>query len=253
MKKIFLCLLFCLALNHGWAQERIDTDRPDQTESAFTVPKNFFQGEFGFGKENAKNKNYQLAHPAFLVKYGISKKMELRLEGNFFSEYLYQLPNTESSFVFDPLEIGAKLKLLDEKNWLPQTSLIVHLGLPFTTTGSNAGQSVFPSFRFVFQHGLGSTTGVGANFGAAWDGYGGRPVWLYTLSPNINIGKNWYAYVELFGFMQSNELSQHNIDAGIAYYISSNTKLDVSAGAGLGNSELKNYAAIGFSFRIGPK
>ena len=31
-------------------EDRIDTDRPDQTESAGIVPKNYFQAEVGFKK-----------------------------------------------------------------------------------------------------------------------------------------------------------------------------------------------------------
>jgi hypothetical protein len=252
MKRIYLVMAFFQCFSRAFSQEpeRIDTDRPDQTESVFTVPKKYFQAEFGFGKENFGEMNYHLTHPGFLLKYGLTKKMELRLEGNFISEYIHVIPETKSTVFLEPVEIGTKIALLEEKGLRPKTSLILHLGLPFTGTEFDGGQNFFPSFRFAFQNSLSQQAGLGYNLGAGWDGYDRKPVWLYTLSPNCNIGKRWYAYIELFGFIKTGELPQHALDGGLAFYTSSNTKLDFSGGIGLGPNPLRNYLALGFSFRM---
>jgi hypothetical protein len=71
---------------------------------------------------------------------------------------------------------------------------------------------------------------------------------LYTFSPNFTIGERWYSYVEIFGFREDNW--QHSIDGGVAYYISNDVKLDLSAGVGLKDNPLRNYVAVGFSFRV---
>ena len=63
------------------------------------------------------------------------------------------------------------------------------------------------------------------------------------------MGKKWYAYVEAFGFITKNQMPDHNIDGGLAYFISDNVKADISAGFGLSPNSFKNYMAIGFSFR----
>jgi hypothetical protein len=231
------------------AQERIDTDRPDQTESALTVPKKYFQGEFGFGKENLKGNNYNLIHPTFLLKYGLSKRIELRLEGNFLSEYVQLIPNPKTTTNLEPIEIGTKVSLFEEKFILPKTSLIVHVGLPFAGSNFDKKQDVFASFRFTCQNSLTDNIGLGYNVGAEWDGYNNKPAWLYTFSPNFNISKKWYAYVEAFGFYEEKSW-KHNLDGGIAYYVSDNTKIDLSGGFGLGSSLLKNYFSLGFSFRV---
>ena len=44
---LFIFLATCGGSAYGQL-EKIDTDRPDQTESAFTVPKNWLQFEAGF-------------------------------------------------------------------------------------------------------------------------------------------------------------------------------------------------------------
>lgn len=245
-----IAVLFFLSLGVcSFAQERIDTDRPDQTESAFTVPKKYFQGEFGFGKENFDGHSYNLIYPTFLLKYGVSNRVELRLEGNFLSEYVHLIPNPKTTTNLEPIEIGTKVSLFEEKGLLPKTSLIAHVGLPFAGSNVDRTQRLFPSFRFTCQNSITEKIGLGYNVGAEWDGYHNQPAWLYTFSPNFSIGKKWYAYVEAFGFCEQ-KLWQHNLDGGIAYYISNDTKIDLSGGFGVGRSILKNYFAIGFSFRV---
>lgn len=242
---IVLSVFFCAA---AMAQEKIDTDRPDQTESAVLVPKKYFQGEFGFNKENYEGDNYTLVHPTFLLKYGLSKRFELRLESAFSSDYLHYIPSTKKETQLEPVEIGTKVSLFEEKGLRPKTSLIAHLGLPFAASNPDNDQKVFPSYRFTFQNTISDVMGLGYNIGSEWDGYENKTVWLYTFSPNFNIGQKWYAYVEIFGFKE--ESWEHAVDGGIAYYISKDTKLDLSGGFGLGKNPLRNYAALGFSFRI---
>lgn len=242
---IALSLFFCAVTI---AQEKIDTDRPDQTESAVLVPKKYFQGEFGVNKENYEDDNYTLVHPTFLLKYGLSKRFELRLESAFSTDYLHYIPSTKKITQLEPVEIGTKISLFEEKGLRPKTSLIAHLGLPFAASKPDKNQKLFPSYRFTFQHTINDVVGLGYNIGSEWDGYEDQTVWLYTFAPNFNIGEKWYAYVEIFGFKEENW--EHAVDGGIAYYISKDTKLDLSGGFGLGDNSLKNYVALGFSFRI---
>jgi hypothetical protein len=233
--------------------ERIDTDRPDQTESAVTLPRKVFQMEFGFGKMNLADKDYNFSHPTFLFKYGLVKRVELRLEGNLFSEHDHLILDPKTTTRFDALEVGTKIALFEEKGWRPKTSFLGHLGLPFTASDVDPAQTVFGSLRLSFQHTLSERAGLGYNVGAVWDGFTNRPTWMYTFSPNINIGKRWYAYVETFGFFRDGEAPQNSLDAGMAYYVSNETKLDLSGGIGLGSNPMRNYVAIGASFRFRPK
>jgi len=246
--KQFLSIFSILVYVQATAQERIDTDRPDQTESAVLVPEKYFQGEFGFSKENFSGENYHIVHPTFLLKYGLSQRFEFRLESSVTSEFLQRIPQTKTTTNLEPVEIGAKIALFEEKGLLPKTSLIAHVVLPFAASNPNKEQKMFPSFRFTCQNSITENIGLGYNFGSEWDGYENKAVWLYTFSPSFSIGKRWYAYVELFGFKE--ETWENAFDGGIAYYISNDTKLDLSAGVGLGNNPLKNYVALGFSFRI---
>jgi hypothetical protein len=251
MNRMYLIGFFLLMIGRVSAQiEKIDTDRPDQTESVVNTPKKYFQAEFGFGKENYKEANYNISHPSFLFKYGLSNRVELRLEGGFQSTYIHLIPNPNYTTYFEPVELGARVSLFEEKGLRPKTAFLFHLGLPFTASHYDKNQSLFPSFRFSFQNSLSDHIALGYNFGAAWNGYDNSPVWLYTFAPGFDIGKRWYAYGEIFGFFKSGLSAEHLVDAGIAYHTSDNTRIDFSAGTGIINSDLRNYLALGFSFRL---
>jgi len=231
--------------------ERIDTDRPDQTESSVLLPKKYFQCELGVGKENSRGEDYTIAHPTFLLKYGLSKRFELRLESTFFTEYILLIPDSKTRTDLAPVEIGTKMALFEEKGLVPKTSLIVHVGSSFRGTGPSAWP-YYTSMTLTCQHSISEKFGLGYNLGAAKEEDGS--VLLYTMSPNFNIGKKWYSYIEAFGFRTTGSSDKnkwsHALDAGLAYYISNDCKLDLSVGVGLGTNPMKNYIALGFSFRF---
>src|SRR5215213_3514580 len=105
----------------GSTQEKIETDRPDQTETAVLIDKNILQVEVGFNKENASDENYTLVHPTALFKYGLGKRVELRLETNYATEYMHLIPNPKETTYFEPLILGGKIALFEEKGWRPKT------------------------------------------------------------------------------------------------------------------------------------
>src|SRR5215813_7095166 len=108
MAKIILLVVFVVSFLQVFGQEeKIDTDRPDQTESAGIVPKNYFQAEVGFNKENTFFKNYNLVYPTALLKYGFNQ-FELRLESVFISTYEQRISESKWTTGLLPVEIGFK-------------------------------------------------------------------------------------------------------------------------------------------------
>lgn len=249
MKHGFVFLMTLLAFGHLYAQDKIETDRPDQTETPVLTPKKYLQGEFGFNRE-AEGNNYRLLHPTALLKYGISKKAELRLELNAVTDNFKALPRNIKLSGFEPVEIGTKIALLPEKGLRPQTSIIAHVGLPFLSGQHYRTPHLSPSFRFTMQNTITENIAIGYNLGAEWDGFSATPTWLYTFAPGFNLGEKWYTYVEAFGFIAQYQKPQHSVDAGIAYFVNNDLKLDVSAGVGLSSAAVDHYVAVGFSFRL---
>jgi len=256
MAKYFYTLLFLVFSNILFAQQegRMETDRPDQTESPFITKKRYIQAEFGFNVERFAGLT-TIVHPTTLWKYGACKRFEFRLITEFISQetpILIPVGNEINSGL-QPIQIGGKVSLWEEKGLLPKTSFIFHVA------PSKLGSKKFhtskwaPNFRFTFQNTLSDNVGLGYNLGAEWDGESNTPYWVYTLAPGFNLGNKWYWYIEAFGAIRKNEKPQHNIDNGFAYYISDNTKIDISSGFGLTDNTTDWYGAIGFSFRFNTK
>jgi hypothetical protein len=242
-----------MGVNSLIAQEtgRMETDRPDQTESPVLTKKKYIQTEFGFSviEENGLR---SYVHPTVLWKYGISKRFEFRMITDFVStesELLIPGGNKMESGLL-PIELGGKISLWEEKGFLPKTSFIFHVAPP------NLGSEVYhtdkwaPNFRFTMQNTITKNIGLGYNFGAEWLGFSSTPYWIYTLAPGFNIGKDWYGYVEIFGAFRKNEMPKHNLDAGFAYYFTDNLKIDISSGVGISEGSPDWYSAIGFSCRF---
>jgi len=230
--------------------ERIETDRPDQTEVASLVPVNYFQGEFGVGKVNTFDKDYQLIHPTALLKYGVSKNFELRVEENYVSEYEQLIPKPRTTTGLEPLQIGFKAALFKGKKIIPKTSLITHFAIPVFATKQFKADHIAPSVVLVMQNEISKHIDVGYNLGAEWDGFSTAPEWVYTLSLGFDISKNWAGYIETFGFAKNKEAAKTSFDGGLCYFVSNNVKLDAYAGVGISKHADDSFYGVGISFRF---
>jgi Putative MetA-pathway of phenol degradation len=252
-KKIgYVMLTGLLPFSPAAAQEleRMETDRPDQTECPFIVPKKWMQAEWGFNYEKTSSRLNTFIYPTLLTKYGVGKKLELRLITTLIAEREHHIPGPVTNAGLEPVEIGFKTALLEEKGVIPKTSLIAHIAIPELSSAKFKTDKWAPNFVFTMQHTISSSLAVGYNLGAAWDGFTNTPYWIYRFSPGVNIGERFYAYAEAFGFIQRDETANHNIDGGLAYYFNNDLKLDLSAGKGLSASSVNYYIALGASFRF---
>ncbi len=250
-KIIKLTFLFTLLVKINFAQEgKIETDRPDQTETPFLTPKNWIQLEAGFNiQQNIKN-SFEYLSPTLLSKIGLNKKIELRLITTVVTNKVKGAFSTFTQKGLAPVEIGAKVFISEEKKAMPKTSLIFHFALPKFASKSFQSNKVAPNFRFVMQNTLSKTVGLGYNIGAEWDGFTNTPTWIYTFAPGFTISEKWYGYIEAFGFINKSESPQHSIDGGLGYFLNDNIKLDVSSGFGISEAAPNWYFSLGGSLRF---
>jgi hypothetical protein len=227
--------------------EKMETDRPDQTESPSIVPKDWLQFESGIVREQ-RSDGALYTLPTLLSKYGVLKKLELRLITEYTS--LYRQHFTDS-FGLSPIAVGFKYNLIEEHGLMPQISFIAHNHFNRLASRHYKGLTFFATaFRFTMQHTLSSHIGLGYNLGTEWESTDAPPAWIYTLAPGIEWAGNWYAYIEVFGSVRKGEKPEHNFDGGLAYHLSDNMRADLSAGVGLTQNSFDHYVALGFSFRV---
>lgn len=231
--------------------KKIDTDRPDQTESAVLVPKKWMQFETGLTRQQNKSGDLSFQHPTLLSKYGISKRFEFRLITTLVTNRYYNIAQVkQKQSGLKPAEIGAKVAFWEENGWIPKTSLIFHFAIPRWSSRELRADKLAPNFRFTMQNSFTDDVAIGYNLGAEWDGFSNQPTWIYTFAPGFNMGEKWYGYLEAFGFISKQNKAEHSLDAGIAYYITPDSKLDFSSGFGITSAAPDWYIALGWSVRF---
>jgi len=233
----------------------IETDRPDQTESPFIVPPKYFQFEFGINMEKDRKTGVNTTTfvlPTGLLKYGINNNVELRVEfQSLTSKQKLNLINKRSTSL-EPVEVGLKARLWEEKGIIPKTSFIIHTTVPAFASKTYKKFSSAPNFRFTMQNSLSDRVAVGYNAGMEWNGEDLKPSYTYTIAPGFTFNSHWAAYIELFGFINRGEAPEHSVDGGLYYFPGNNIKLDISAGYGLTKIAPDFYIALGCSFRLKP-
>ena len=221
------------------SEGRIETDRPDQTECPFIVKKGFIQAEIGFNRSTS-----EYLFPTSFLKYGLSKRLELR-----YVSVLAQEPGQQTRFQTEAL--GFKWALFQPSGWKPRTSVIVHYNWDHQNrdfSEKNLRGHSIGDVVFTMQNDFNERSGIGYNVGAELHSNGSLEG-IYRVAPNVLIGKKGYAYVEVFGRFPASEFADHSFDAGFAYYVNEDLKLDVSAGQSFLHPE-DHYVAIGLSFRL---
>ena len=226
------------------SEGRIETDRPDQTECPFIVKKGYLQAELGF---NRSSREYLF--PTSLVKYGLSKRLELR-----YVSVLAKEPGMETRFQTEAF--GFKWAIfqpsgVQSSGWIPRTSVIVHYNWDHQNrdfSEKNLRGHSIGDVVFTMQNDFNERSGIGYNLVTEMHSNGSFEG-IYRIAPNVLIGKRGYAYVEVFGRFPASEFADHSYDAGFAYYVNDDLKLDISAGQSFLHPE-DQYIAIGLSFRL---
>lgn len=263
MKKHIL-LIFCFVFSlYSQAQEStvisegttlgIITDRPTASASPTTVPFKTFQIETGGLYTSQKNRGIKTELLNFnntLLRYGLLNRFELRLSWAVSENRETQGENySVIGSGFEPLGVGAKVEITEEKGLLPDIGLLIDMSLPFLASEDYQPETTGVSFRFAFAHTINEKSGISYNLGAEWSDDSPEVAYIYTLSYGYGITDKLSAYVELYGNFPRKDKAIHNWDAGLIYLLNSNLQLDTTIGTGLsGNQDL--LLSAGFSYSI---
>ncbi|GGF28348.1 transporter [Flavobacterium limi] len=245
MKKLFYfsAALFSLAVQ---AQE-IETDRPDQTENSALVPKGRFQFETVIMHEQTGKHESEFMLPEVLGKYGLGNAVELRLT----TEFLYDKGETDT-YGLHALQVGTKIKILENEGTVPAISLITQLQLPKVESPEFRTEHLAPEIRLVLRNELSDKADVGYNTGIRWDGNSTQPEYFYTFAPNFKLTDKLQAFVESFGYFQVAHHGHQWADGGLAFKLNDDLQLDFAAGYELTKTEGYHhfFESVGFSLRI---
>ncbi|MCW3079754.1 transporter [Segetibacter sp.] len=250
MKKTLSLLVSFISIT-VCAQEKIIAERPGESLSPQTVSKKSFQTEIGFRRTRENEQDEVWQNPDVLLRYGLVKRLELRVETTLENEKL--VSENEFKNGLKPLELGVKLALLESKNEKFSSAIMGQIGLPKVASADHQINKAYNRIRLLFENKLSEKLKLQYNVGSEWDSRDHQQNWMFSFTPEFDISEKWESFIEVFGFAQKGKAPEDVFDAGFAYFVSKNSKLDVSGGVGLNEESPHYFVAAGFSFRFGGK
>ena len=236
---------FIIFIPRCYTQELV-TDRPDQTESAVTVPLHSLQIETGFAYEsfNENNiyvENYNIAGTLF--RYGLENNVEFRFGAGYL---IYK--GEETTVDFDDLLVGLKINFLKEDSAPIDLGLMAHVVVPVFPIFNF--QLIEPELIFAASRSLSDKFSISANFGGSWDSQWTEVAYLYTTVLGYSFTEKLGSFIEVYGNLSSSFSPVHNYDAGLTYLLSNNLQLDISGGRRFSEDDSFWFISTGVSLKI---
>ncbi|MEA2240070.1 MAG: hypothetical protein QOC81_4794 [Thermoanaerobaculia bacterium] len=221
MKTLAALLLVASTLHvHAQDADLINADRPGLADSSGVVGPGRFQTEAGLERDHDGDST-AIATP-LLLRYGLTKAVELRVEGN---GYVH----ADGANGFAPLSIGAKVHFADA----PSLGIITRVFVP-SGSGAQRSHETTGDIRLAADIGLGERWSLNPNIGVASldDGDGRFTAGLAALTVQYSFSDhaNVFADAALASPEARGGATGLVIDAGAVRIIGSNTQLDVSFG-----------------------
>lgn len=248
MKTLLAIAVFALLPAFLIAQEKMEPERPSESQTPNTVSKNSFMLEFGFRKEQENKTDYKVQHPNALLRFGLAEKMELRLQTAIESD---RFPSKgENNYGLMPVELGLKAALFQSKDTSFSIGVVGHLGIPELASRSHEADKVYHRVRLLFENKLTDKIKLHYNVGTDWDEDRQEQEWVYTFTPEFDISDKWAAFIEEYAFIHKHNKPEHYINAGFSYMLSDHAKLDISGRRGISTEASKYIIETGIAFKL---
>lgn len=238
-----------------WLSADLITDRPDQTESSSTVPKNSLQIETGFIYENFNNDNVEFQNLGLgttLLRYGVWDNFELRLGAYYQQSKVksddFNIDSTQSGM--GPILAGFKVYVIEEKGFRPEISILADLTLNKVGKLDYRPSYTYSTIKISASHTLSNFFSLGYNVGFASDGENAKGLFVYTVVLGMSISDRFGGFAEVYGTSAEGDSPHTRADAGLTYLLRPNLQLDVSGGTGLDGSVNMYFVSLGITWRI---
>lgn len=246
--------------NESPEEDEIATDRDSFTPSTNVVGRKRLVMESGYSLIDNRQVAETHSLPEILSRYGINDLLELRLGVN------YEIGgasnpisgNVPGDFEEEPvieeearLLYGTKMLLTDQRNWIPESSIIIQ---GFTPTSGEATATTFSSsyiFGWKLRNGSIWDSGIRYSTNSVEEDH--FNVWSPSTVLKIPVGERWKAHAEYFGVFsegREHESTQHFFSPGIHYLISQDLEVGTRVGWGLNEQSPNFFTNIGIGIRF---
>jgi len=227
----------------------ISADRPGMATNPFIAPSKKIQIETGFSYENDKRENLfqeTTLYNSALFRYGLNKNSEIRLQ----TDYAKVKTDSISITGFNPLTVGTKLLISEQKSILPKASFLLNLTLPCFGEKIFRPENLTPSFYLLMQNDITDKLSICYNIGIEYNGIITEPMEFAAICFNYSITNKFSGFIENYNWFSNSSKPENFIDCGFAYLLRKNIQLDLSGNMNL--QDIENYFMINFgvSWRI---
>jgi len=228
-------------------------DRPDFTESTEAVPFGRVQIEMGytFTYDGGGDSLREHTAPELLVRIGLVEDIEFRLG---WVGYIHARQPGDKRDGASDIEIGAKFKLVDQRDVAPHFALLISTSAPTGSSDITTNQ-YNPKVGLLWAYDLSPRLSLAGNVNFAWPSAdnGGR---YFQQSASVSLAagltESLGAYVEYFGFfgLDGGGSPSHSFNTGVTCHITNNFQIDARVGLGLNQAADDLFAGIGMTVRF---
>lgn len=209
--------------------ENINTDRPDQSDGAYVVPKNKFQIEDGFtiAKETFINN--------LLLRYGITNSTEIRL--------LVDAGKELTATGLMPVTVSIKQRLLKQHAIIPAISFVGYASFEQLASKDFQGDQIPFELKLAFENEITDQFSLGYNVGTSEK--------FKALNLTLNFGftptNKFSTFIEYFSTITKLE-AEHNLDAGVLFLVNPHLQFDIACGRSISGPESRFFTTFGVSY-----
>jgi len=243
---LFLVFITAACLNAQSPYE-MNADRPDVTESAYTVVKSRLQIETGFLLQNDTDiEIMDIANTLF--RYGLTKSLEFRAGAGFRRETVTISGNDQTYDGIADVSVGIKVRVFQHIRRFPDAAVILSGTLPVGEDRFSSDR-VEPKAILALAHKLNRRLSMGYNFGGYWEN-GVHLNLLASASLGIWIAGPFSAFVEGYAESPHGTPTEILLDAGIIISLAKNFQLDASFGGAINEEAPDRTINVGFAWRL---
>lgn len=240
--------------------DSIETDRDSFTPSTRTVERERGVLESSYSFVDNRRKAETHSFPELLMRYGLTERIELRFGGNY--EVGGEGANVSGAGGAEALEggglvresqllYGLKLRLTEQQQWRPESSLILQGHTP--TSGSDPATAVSVGYVFGWELSDDWKLDSALRFGADSESHDRFEEWSPSVVLRKSLGERWNVHAEYFGHFTANkseDIVQHVFSPGVHYLITPNVEMGLRVGWGLNDQTAPFFSNVGVGCRF---
>jgi len=247
----FLPVLLAFSIStqaQSLVKKHVKKGRRNKSEHQLTLARKVMEADWEFGNEMTNDSLKTYVYPNFVLRYGVSKMIELNLEVNPITTVQKLPTGTNKITGIEPLMIGARIAVKDETKWWPEIALSLQVAPPFAATKNYAATYWAPLIQCSMQKRIKSHFSLSGSGGILYDGFSTNPTWLYSITPAYNINKKYSVATDVFGFSAQHVLPMNNVDLDLSCQLNKRLNLGATAGTGISSMAHKGYIGINGSY-----